>query len=53
MNARATLSNGRTVKENGGGTVVFRVKQDIGNLKMYAKYKDSGGMNLQKYLQHD
>jgi hypothetical protein len=28
MNARATLSNGRTVKENGGGTVVFRATQD-------------------------
>jgi hypothetical protein len=29
MNARATLSNCRTVKENGGGTVVFRATQDI------------------------
>jgi hypothetical protein len=28
MNARATLSNGRTVKKNGGGTVVVRATQD-------------------------
>jgi hypothetical protein len=27
MNARVILSNGRTVKENGGGTVVIRVTQ--------------------------
>jgi hypothetical protein len=27
MDARVTLSNGRTIKENGGGTVVFRGKQ--------------------------
>jgi hypothetical protein len=28
MNARATLLNGKTVKENGGGTVVVREMQD-------------------------
>jgi hypothetical protein len=28
MNARATLSNGRTIKGNGGGAVVIRVTQD-------------------------
>jgi hypothetical protein len=28
MNARATLSNGRTAKENGGVTVVVRAMQD-------------------------
>jgi hypothetical protein len=28
MNARATLSNGKTVKENGSGTVVVRAVQD-------------------------
>jgi hypothetical protein len=28
MNAIATLSNGRTVTDNGGGTVVFRATQD-------------------------
>jgi hypothetical protein len=28
MNARATLSNGRIVKENGGGKVVVRATQD-------------------------
>jgi hypothetical protein len=29
MNVRATLSNDRTVKANGGGTVVIRATQDI------------------------
>jgi hypothetical protein len=33
MNARATLPYGRTVKENGGGTVIFRATQEI--LKWY------------------
>jgi hypothetical protein len=28
MNARATLSNGRTVEENGGGTVVVGATQE-------------------------
>jgi hypothetical protein len=28
MNASATLSNGRTVKGNGGGTVAVRTTQD-------------------------
>jgi hypothetical protein len=28
MNVRATLSNDRIVKENGGGTVVVRATQD-------------------------
>jgi hypothetical protein len=28
MNARAALSNGREVKENGGGTVVLRATED-------------------------
>jgi hypothetical protein len=57
MNARATLSNGRTVKQNGGGTVVVRATQDnfeevLEILKMCAKYRDSGRMNLQRNLQH-
>jgi hypothetical protein len=34
VSARATLSNGRTVKQNGGGTVVFRATQDIRNFEM-------------------
>jgi hypothetical protein len=28
MNARATLSNGRRVKENGDGTIIVRATQD-------------------------
>jgi hypothetical protein len=34
MNARATLSNGRTVKEIGKGTVVIRAKQDDSEVVM-------------------
>jgi hypothetical protein len=49
---KATLSNGRRVKENGGGTVAFRATQEdseevLGILKMCAKYEESGRVNLQ------
>jgi hypothetical protein len=47
MNARATLSNGKTVKGNSCGTVIVQATQVNfeENLKMCAKYKDSGDMN--------
>jgi hypothetical protein len=52
MNARATLSNGRTVKENGGGKVVVQDHSEVALevLKMCSKYKDT---DFQRNLEHD
>jgi hypothetical protein len=58
MNARATLSNGRRVKENGGGKVGVRATRDSSEevleiLEMCAKYKDNGRENLQRNPKHN
>jgi hypothetical protein len=49
------MQNGRTFKENGGGTVVVRATQDNFEvvLEMCVKYRDSDAVNLQRKLQHN
>jgi hypothetical protein len=57
MNARAILLNEKAVKEMEAERLSLEQRKTVSscirNLKICAKYKDGGGVNLQWDLQHD